>query len=392
MEQDYYAMLGVPPNATQEDIQAAYRRRAKEFHPDQNPHHAEWADTQFKRLNEAYRTLIDEDQRRVYDQQRWQEQVRQKRAARDTAPPPPTTPPTPKPNSPAIWLWTIPLMLVAILLVLGLFIAALLDTDTDTENTRDIFVPADKPPINIEPSTRAALQNVTTNADWTPHLQTVEGFEMALVPPGCFVAGPPPASSTERTAQERCFTEPFWIDRYEVSNAAYIDYLQSATEDDAMRCQSEWCADDHPRDSIAWEDAMRFCSLRGGRLPTNDEWAYAGRGPDSLLYPWGDSFVPEYVIYRDVFTAPDGSAQRPETRAVDARPQNVSWVGAEQMVGNVREWVLDDASAATPAQRLRGGAAFQNSPSLLTNDLSGSGQLGGGTVSVYNGFRCIRER
>lgn len=62
----YYALLGVTARATQEEIRLAYRRKAREFHPDVcNRFDAE---EMFKLLNRAYSTLKDETKRREYNE------------------------------------------------------------------------------------------------------------------------------------------------------------------------------------------------------------------------------------------------------------------------------------------------------------------------------------
>jgi curved DNA-binding protein len=63
--QDFYQILGVPRDASQEDIQRAYRKLARTYHPDVN--HDPGAEDQFKEVSEAYDVLSDPETRRRYD-------------------------------------------------------------------------------------------------------------------------------------------------------------------------------------------------------------------------------------------------------------------------------------------------------------------------------------
>ncbi|WP_117238154.1 DnaJ C-terminal domain-containing protein [Thermus sediminis] len=75
---DYYAILGIPRNATQEEIKRAYKRLARQYHPDVNK--SPEAEERFKEINEAYAVLSDPEKRKLYD------------AYGTTTPPPPPPP------------------------------------------------------------------------------------------------------------------------------------------------------------------------------------------------------------------------------------------------------------------------------------------------------------
>lgn len=63
---DYYEILGVDRSATQEEIKKAYRKLARQYHPDLNPNKKE-AEAKFKEIQEAYETLSNPEKRKAYD-------------------------------------------------------------------------------------------------------------------------------------------------------------------------------------------------------------------------------------------------------------------------------------------------------------------------------------
>jgi molecular chaperone DnaJ len=69
VEKDYYAALGVSKDAGQGDIKRAYRKLARQFHPDANKSNPE-AEERFKEISEAYAVLSDEKRRKEYDEAR----------------------------------------------------------------------------------------------------------------------------------------------------------------------------------------------------------------------------------------------------------------------------------------------------------------------------------
>jgi formylglycine-generating enzyme required for sulfatase activity len=139
----------------------------------------------------------------------------------------------------------------------------------------------------------------------------------------------------------------FWIDRTEVTNAAYDAFIKAGGYEDPAwwsiegwkwrKAQAKLPNDclplvaDHPRVCVTWYEAQAYAAWRGGRLPSEAEWEYAARGPDSRIYPWGDAFDST----RCNVVGSGGPV------GVGSYPLGKSWVGAEDMAGNAMEWVHD---------------------------------------------------
>lgn len=285
--------------------------------------------------------------------------------------------------------------------VIGLTATAMLWTDTPTPTytaTRTptytpTWTPTNTPtpthtpsPTPTIPAGYAGGAKITANEQWTPVEQEFDGVMMVLVPAGCFMMGSEDGYDDEQPVHEQCFDEPFWIDKYEVTQAQFEQLGGQKANANAFT------GINLPVERITWFEARDYCeNNRGGRLPTEREWEYAARGPNNLIYPWGNDFVANNVVYE---------ANANETAPVGSRAGGVSWVGAMDMSGNVWEWVSslygaypydendESVNDNTNVRVLRGGswdyydfnvrASYRlwNSPTLLNDG---------------RGFRCARS-
>lgn len=229
------------------------------------------------------------------------------------------------------------------------------------------------------------LTPVTSNASWTPVERDFDGVTMVLVPVGCFMMGSDNGYDDEKPVHEQCFSEPFWIDRTEVTQA---DFARLGGQ---KANPNYFTGDNLPVDSITWFEARDFCEQRGMRLPTEAEWEYAARGPNSLEYPWGSTWNGNNIVWNH------SSSRR--TANVGSIPAGISWVGALDMSGNVWEWVSslyqdypyngDQESNNSSVRMLRGGS-WLNGLILLFRAANRSGNLPA-NWDIDNGFRCARS-
>jgi formylglycine-generating enzyme required for sulfatase activity len=192
------------------------------------------------------------------------------------------------------------------------------------------------------------------------------GVEQVYVPAGCFLMGstedhvndirsqsPPPwvirELPSELPQHEVCLTSGYWIDKYEVTNASFQNFVDDGgytTQEYWSEDGWEWLSDqniddlpdscvdvvdDHPRVCVTWYEAEAYANWRGGSLPTDAQWEYAARGPEALLYPWGNEW--DEILANVVDSE--------ELTPVGSYPDGVSWVGAFDMSGNAMEWVQD---------------------------------------------------
>lgn len=191
------------------------------------------------------------------------------------------------------------------------------------------------------------------------------GIQQVWVPAGAFLMGTddatvreireqnPPrwaahALESETPQHPVRLTQGFWIDRYEVTNAAFRAFVDAGGyRDRALWSEPEWSwlgqqsatglprdcggGPNEPRVCVTWFEAEAYARWRGGRLPTEAEWEYAARGPESRRYPWGNAFDDTRC------NVVDSKGPKP----VGSHPEGASWVGAHDLAGNAMEWVQD---------------------------------------------------
>lgn len=191
-----------------------------------------------------------------------------------------------------------------------------------------------------------------------------DGMAVLFVPAGEFRMGRAGGAASEAPAHAVVLAG-FWIDRTEVTNAQYalfLDAVGNQAEGGApwLRVEHSPCRieqvdgrflpeaeyADHPVTEVTWYGAAAYCAWAGGRLPTEAEWEYALRGPDGMLYPWGDEFDGSRLNYCDAAcgygwadaSVDDGFSG---TAPVGSFSAGASWVGALDLAGNASEWVAD---------------------------------------------------
>lgn len=149
-----------------------------------------------------------------------------------------------------------------------------------------------------------------------PLLQHATG-DMVLVPQGEFLYG---------GKNEVRSLPAFYIDKHEVTNAAYTEYCRN------KGCQGHAGKPVNPVVSVTIESARSFCEAAGKRLPTALEWEKAARGNSGAPYPWGED---EDTTRANVQTG----AKTGEVKPAGAVTAGASPYGALDMSGNVWEFV-----------------------------------------------------
>jgi formylglycine-generating enzyme required for sulfatase activity len=234
---------------------------------------------------------------------------------------------------------------------------------------------------------------------------------MVYVPAGTFKMGSNTGESDEKPVHDVTLAG-FWIDRTEVTNAQYAQCVSagkcSVPSESKSYTRSSYYGNgeyaDYPVIYVSWDDADKYCKWAGGQLPTEAQWEYAARGPQSYTYPWGNDFDGVRLNYCDkncLVSWADKSIDDGygDTSPVGNYPKGASWVGALDMAGNVWEWVADwygpylDSSQTNPTGPIFGGYRVLHGGSwyddtLYVRTASRYHVAPGYRVGLF-GFRCV---
>ena len=184
---------------------------------------------------------------------------------------------------------------------------------------------------------------------------------MVLIPAGDFEMG-----SNDKDAHESqkpvhtVYLDAFYIDKHEVTVGQYKQFIQATGHPTP---DWDWVSrhsptDQHPINSVSWQDAIAYAEWAGKRLPTEAEWEKAARGGlIGAKYPWGDTppngtqcnFADKSLVDEE----PDGFWEfladknandgYPYTAPIGKFPAN-GYV-LHDMAGNIWEWCLDEYHA-----------------------------------------------
>jgi formylglycine-generating enzyme required for sulfatase activity len=166
---------------------------------------------------------------------------------------------------------------------------------------------------------------------------------MVFVPSGQFWMGcdegSDPACTVGETPPHAVTLSAFWIDRHEVTMGEYQACVQACACSLPAASFTPQDTPDLPVVEVDFLQAQTYCAWLGRALPTEAQWEKAARSADGRHYPWGNE-QPDCVRAAYLGCALDGQSGVPFPAGTFS-PQGDSSYGAQEMAGNVWEWVAD---------------------------------------------------
>ena len=215
----------------------------------------------------------------------------------------------------------------------------------------------------------------------------VKGVEMIYIRAGNFLLGTDAsvdlyANPGTDTPMTEMFLDAYWIGKTEVTNLQYRACVnEGICEYEPLRDLPAG-RDNYPVTNITNDQAERFCTWLGGRLPNEYEWEKAARGIDGRIYPWGDAWPTVSNNLANIPLYLNAAGRGRDLFPVGTFPNGQSPYGLMDMAGNAWEWMFNTS--------LRGGscdpAESWDHRVLLRAANHADTDLEKG---YYIGFRCI---
>jgi formylglycine-generating enzyme required for sulfatase activity len=247
--------------------------------------------------------------------------------------------------------------------------------------------------------------NAMTLAALPAEIVDDNGVTMHLIPAGEFTMGSESGATDEKPVHQ-VYLNAFYMDIYEVTNAAYNSCVDAGYCTLPKNISSDTRSDyyntavynDFPVINVDWNQAKAYCEWRSANLPTEAQWEKAARGTEIRVYPWGDNISCSYANHYEAFTECDSNA---DTTRVGSYEDGKSQYGIYDLAGNVWEWTADwylgtyyqNSSSSNPQgpetgqyRVLRGGSWRNGSDDIRSTRRFSAATDNFGEVF---GFRCV---
>lgn len=215
------------------------------------------------------------------------------------------------------------------------------------------------------------------------------GAIMVWVPKGSFTMGSPTnvGHEDEHPAHSVVISAGFWMDKYEVTVAQYrafcaaTGHAMPVNPPDTYMNYTNWTdpnIQQYPMVYVSWSDAKAYADWAGLLLPTEAQWEYAARGPQSYNYPWG-GIATTNEPYNGWNQNQCANSSNSDSLGIFCWPvgsfPGMSWCKVQDLAGNVSEWCRD---------------WYLSNLYTYSNDTPWTDQVGptGGTYRVIRGTEC----